>query len=74
MGHGLDVQRVVQLPIARTRQAMPLDVTGRHFYRRDAAIRGERRLRPEPADSAGASQDLRGDDVADPAQIGQSGA
>jgi hypothetical protein len=28
LGHGHDMQRVVQLPVAGTRQAMPLDVTG----------------------------------------------
>jgi hypothetical protein len=74
LGHGHDMQRVVELPVAGPRQAMPLDVTGRHFYRRDTAIRGERGLRPEPADRAGTGQDLRGDHIADAVRIGQGGA
>jgi hypothetical protein len=74
LGHGHDVQRVVHLPIAGPRQAMPLDVTGGHFYRRDTAIRGERGLRPERVDRAGTGQDLRRDHVCDAVQVGQGGA
>ncbi len=52
---------------------MPLDVTGRHFYRRDTTVRGERGLRAEPVDRAGTGQNLRSDHVADAVQIGQGG-
>ncbi len=38
LGLGHDMQRVVQLPVAGPRQAMPLDVPGRHFYRRNTAL------------------------------------
>ena len=30
--HGHEMQRVVQMPVPGPRQAMPLDVTGGHFY------------------------------------------
>ena len=74
LGHGHDMQRVVQLPVAGARQAVPLDITRGHFYRRNPAIGGEGRRGPEPADGARTGQDLRGDEVSDAVQAGQGGA
>ncbi|GAB3186840.1 hypothetical protein GCM10027259_52030 [Micromonospora palomenae] len=68
------MEGIVQLTITGSREPVPLDVTGRHFYRCNAAERSRRRARTEPVYGTGSREDLRGENIADAVQLCQGGA
>src|SRR5665811_197886 len=68
--HGLnaggEVERGVERPVAVPRQAMPSDLSARHFDRRRAGVTGEAIRGGEAAYVAGVAEDLRSENLADP--------
>ena len=74
LGQGHDVQGVVELAVTGAGEPVAHDVAGGHLDRRHAAEGGEGCRLPEPADRAGAGQDLGGHHVTDTEQPGEGAA
>jgi hypothetical protein len=66
LGNRHDVPGGVQLTVPGSGQSVSLDVAGGGFEGRDAAVGAERGSEAEATDAGGASQDLGGEQVAEP--------
>ena len=71
LGHGRDVHRVVELPVLAQRESVHAAPAGSDLDRCGAAIGGVVVAAGEPVDSAGMSDDHRGDDRSDTEDVGE---
>jgi hypothetical protein len=74
LGHGDDVDRVVQRPVAAHIQAVPVGVRARCFDRSGAVVVGELGTDTEAADVADLAEHDRCDHGADAMQLDERGA